>query len=166
MEANYFTIFWWFLPWIMHRCTCVPPSWTPFHLLPHPILLGCSRVPGLSALLHAWNLHWSSVLCMVMYMSQCWSLRSSPPRRLPQSPKVCPLRLRLLCCPACRTTVYGTLSSRLFSFYFQLQYFSSIVFVCLNVPHFQTRLSHAFLYCVWLWVPWEANTKINSKGGR
>ena len=32
MEANYFTILWWFLPYIdmnQHRCTCVPQSQTP-----------------------------------------------------------------------------------------------------------------------------------------
>ena len=41
-------------------------------LPPHPILLGCPRAPVLDALLHALNLHWSSVLHMVMYMFQCW----------------------------------------------------------------------------------------------
>ena len=39
------------------------------HLPPHPIPLGCSRAPVLSALLHAWNLHWSSILHMVIHMS-------------------------------------------------------------------------------------------------
>ena len=34
----------------------------PFtHLPPHPILLGCPKAPALSALLHALNLHWSSI---------------------------------------------------------------------------------------------------------
>ena len=38
MEANYFTILWWFchtLTWISHRCTGVSPTWTP-HTLPSP----------------------------------------------------------------------------------------------------------------------------------
>ena len=34
----------------------------PSYLLPHPIPLGCPRVPALEALLHALNLHWSPIL--------------------------------------------------------------------------------------------------------
>ena len=33
----------------------------PSHIPPHPIPPGCPRAPTLSALLHASNLHWSSV---------------------------------------------------------------------------------------------------------
>ena len=51
--------------WISHRCTCVPPSWAPHNLPPHPIPLGCSRTLSSSALLHALNLHWSSISHMV-----------------------------------------------------------------------------------------------------
>ena len=57
------------------------------HLPPHSVRLGCPRAPALSALLHVLNLHWSSVLHMVIYMFQCYSLKSSHPHRLPQSPK-------------------------------------------------------------------------------
>ena len=39
--------------------------------------------------LHASNLDWSSVSHMVIYMFQCYSLKSSHPRLLLQSPKVC-----------------------------------------------------------------------------
>ena len=48
---------------------CVP-SWTslPSPSLPNPIPLGCPRALALSALLHASNLHWSSILHMVTYM--------------------------------------------------------------------------------------------------
>ena len=63
--ANYFKILWGFLPYIdMNLATGarVSPSWTPFHLPPHPIHLGCSRAPALSALLRSSNLDWSSVL--------------------------------------------------------------------------------------------------------
>ena len=49
---------------------------TPSHLPPHPIPLGCPRAPALGALLHALNLHWSSILHMVIYMFQCYSLIS------------------------------------------------------------------------------------------
>ena len=41
-----------------------PPTFFPPHLIP----FGCPRAPALSALLHASNLHWSSVLHMVIYM--------------------------------------------------------------------------------------------------
>ena len=55
-----------------------PPE-PPSHLPPHPIPLGYPGAPALGALLHALNLHWSSVLHMVMYMFHCYSLKSSNP---------------------------------------------------------------------------------------
>ena len=67
-----------------------------------PVPLGCPRLPTLGALLHASNLPWSSILHMVMYMFQHYSLKLSHPHLLPLSPKVCFLYLCLLCCPACR----------------------------------------------------------------
>ena len=61
----------------------VPPDPEPLsHLPPYPIPLGCPRALALGALLHALNLHWPSVLHMVMYMFQCYSLKSSHPRRV------------------------------------------------------------------------------------
>ena len=66
------------LTWISHRCTYVPPFRSPQCLPPHPISLGCPRAPTLSVLLHASNLHWSSVLHVVIYMFQCYSLNSPP----------------------------------------------------------------------------------------
>ena len=42
------------------------------HLPPHPNPLGCLRAPALSTLIHASNLHWLSVLHMVIYMFQCY----------------------------------------------------------------------------------------------
>ena len=71
------------LTWISHRYTCVPNLETPSQLLPHPILLGCSSAPALSALFHASNLDWSFISQMVIYMFQCYSLKSSHPRLLP-----------------------------------------------------------------------------------
>ena len=72
----------------------------PTHLPPHSMPLGCPRALALCALLHASNLHWSSILHMVMYMFQCCSLKSSHPHLLPHSPKVCYLHLCLFCCLA------------------------------------------------------------------
>ena len=51
----------------------------PSHLPPHPIPLGCPRALALGALFHALNLHWSSILPMVIYMFRCYSLKSSHP---------------------------------------------------------------------------------------
>jgi len=70
------TILWWFLPHTdMNQprvYMCPPILNSPPYSLPtpsHP--LGCPRAPALSALLHASNLHWSSILHMVIYMFQC-----------------------------------------------------------------------------------------------
>ena len=72
----------------------VSPSPEPrAHLSPHCIPLGCSRALALSVLLHASNLHWPSILHMVIYMFQGYSLKSLHPRLLPYSPKVCSLQL-------------------------------------------------------------------------
>ena len=77
------------LIWISHGFTCVPHLEPLSHLLPHPIPLGHPSVPNMSTLFHASNLDWQSVSHMVIYMFQCYSLRSSHPRLLPQSPKDC-----------------------------------------------------------------------------
>ena len=57
-----------------------------------------SHPSGLSqcTLFHASNLGWWSISHMVIYMFQCYSLKSSHPCLLPQSPKVC--SLCLFCC--------------------------------------------------------------------
>ena len=73
-----------------------PHSYFPLH----PIPLGCLSVQGLSALFHASILDWSSISHMVIYTFQCYSLKSSHPQLLPQSPKVCSLYLCLFCCLA------------------------------------------------------------------
>ena len=87
---------------ISHRCTCAPHPELPSHLPPHPIPLGWLRAQALSVLPHALNLHWSSILHMVIYRFQCHSLVSSHPHLLPHSPIVCSLHLCLFCC-----LVYG-----------------------------------------------------------
>ena len=79
---------------------CVTPFWTPSHRPLHPIPLGCSSAPALSAQLHASNLDWWSISHMIIYMFQCYSLKSSYPCLLPQCPKVCSLYLCLFCCLA------------------------------------------------------------------
>ena len=56
-----------------------PHPESPSHFPPHLIPLSCPRAPALSALLHALNVHWLSVLHMVIYMFQCYSLKLSHP---------------------------------------------------------------------------------------
>ena len=108
LEAYHFTILWWFChtsTWIRHGCTYVPPCWTPSHLPPHPIPLGCPRALALGALLHTSNLRWPSILHMVTYTFQCYSLKSSHSCLLAHSPEVCSLHLCLFCCFAYRVVV-------------------------------------------------------------
>ena len=83
----------------------------PSYLLPHPIPLGCPRASALSALLHASNLHWSSILHMVIYMFQSYCVKSSHPCLLPHSPKVCSLHLCFFCYLAYRVVVTVFLNS-------------------------------------------------------
>ena len=84
---------------------------TPSYLPPHSIPLGCPRAPALNVLLHALNLHWSSILHMVIYMFQCYSLILPHPHLLPHSPKVCSLHLCLFCCLAYRVVIIIFLNS-------------------------------------------------------
>ena len=72
---------------ISHRCTCVPQPDPPSHLPPHPIPQGHPSALTLSTLLHASNLDWQSISYMIIYMFQCYSLKSSHPRLFPHSPK-------------------------------------------------------------------------------
>ena len=89
------------LPYIdmnLPRVYSCSPSWTPSHLSRHPIPLGNPSAPAPSILYHALNLDWQSVSHMIIYMFQCYSLKSSHHRLLPQSPKICSLHLCLFCC--------------------------------------------------------------------
>ena len=90
---------------ISHGCTCVPHPDPPSHLLPHPIPQGHPSAPGLSTLSHASNLDWRSISYMIIYMFQCYSLKSSHPHLLPWSPKLCSLHLCLFYCLTYRVIV-------------------------------------------------------------
>ena len=97
--------------WISRGCTCVPhpkpPSHLPSHLIPqvHP------SAPALSNLSHASNLDWWFISCMIIYMFQCYSLKSCDPGLLPQSSKLCFLYLCLLHCLAYRVIITIFLNS-------------------------------------------------------
>ena len=104
----------WFLPysdmnqpWV-YMC---PPSRT--HLPPpspsHPSV--SSQCTSPEHPVSCINLEWWTISHMVIYMFQCYSLKSSHPRLLPQSPRVCYLYLCLFCCIAYRAIVSIFLNS-------------------------------------------------------
>ena len=94
MEANYFTILYWFChmsTWICHGCTHVPHPESPSHLRPHTIPLGHPSAPAPSILYHTSNLDWRFISHMILYMFQCHSPKSSHP--LPPASPSHPSRL-------------------------------------------------------------------------
>ena len=93
------------------RVNTCSPSWTPSHLPPRTIPLGHPCAPAPSILYHASNLDWWFVSCMIVYLFQCHSPKSSHPRPLPQSPKDCSIYLCLFCCLAHRVIVTIFLNS-------------------------------------------------------
>ena len=103
------------LTWVSHGCTCVPHPEPPSHLPPHPIPQGRPSAPALSTLSHASNLDWRYISHMVISMFQCYSLKSSHPRLLPQSPKVCSLHLCHFCCLTYRIIVTIYLNSIIYA---------------------------------------------------
>ena len=115
------TILWWFchtFTWISHGCARVPHPDPPSHLPPQPIPQGHPSAPALSTLSHASNLDWRSISHMLIYMFQCYSVKSSHPRLLPQNPKDCSLHLYLFCCLA-----YRVIITIFLSFFFSLPSF-------------------------------------------
>ena len=103
MEANYFTILWWFLPYIhmnqpwVYMCSPSRPSLPP-PSPSHPSgssqctspkhSVSCIK-PGLVIYFTYDNIHVSILLSQII-----------PPHLLPQRPKVCSLYLCLFCCLA------------------------------------------------------------------
>ena len=92
-------------------CTCIPHAEPCSHLPPHTIPLGHPSAPAPSILYHALNLDWWFVSCMILYMFQCHSPKSSHPLPLPQSPKHCSIHLCLFCCLTFRVIVTIFLNS-------------------------------------------------------
>ena len=89
---------------------------------PIPSLRVIPVTSALSTLSHALNLDWWSISHMVIYMFQCYSLRSSQRHLLPQSPKVRSLQLCLFCCLAYRVILtiflsFFFLNQKIYPFY-------------------------------------------------
>ena len=134
MEANYFTVLYWFghaLTWIHDGCTRVPHPEPPSHLPLHPIPLGHPSAPAPSTLYHASNLDWPFTSHMIIYMFQCHYLKPSHLRLLPQSPKDCSIYLCLFCGLAYGVIITIFLNSIYMRYYtvlvfFFLAYFTSV----------------------------------------
>ena len=77
----------------------------PIPILPPPSLPLVIPVTSPEHLSHASNLGLWSVSPLIIYTFQCYSLRSSYPRLLPESPKVCSMHLCPFFCPAYRVIV-------------------------------------------------------------
>ena len=78
----YFTILYWFchtLTWIHHGCTCDPKHIPPSHHSPHNIPLGHPHAPAPSMLYPSSDIDWWFDSCMIVYMFQCHSPKSSHP---------------------------------------------------------------------------------------
>ena len=104
---------------------------TPSHLPPHPIPQGYPSAPALSTLSHASNLDCRSTSHMIIYMFQCYSLKSSHPRLLPQSPEVCSLHLSLFCCSVHRIVGTIYLDSILYVNIRYLSFFFGLTSLCI-----------------------------------
>ena len=95
------------LTWISHGFTCVPHPDPPSP--PHPS--GSSQCTSPEHLSHASNLGWWSVSPLIVYLFQCYSLRTSHSHLLPQSLKVCSVHLCLFFSFAYRVIVTIFLNS-------------------------------------------------------
>ena len=125
------------------------PSWTSSHFPPHPIPLGHPSAPALSTLSHSclMNLDWWSVSHMIICMFQCYSLRSSHPCLLLQSPKDCSIYLCLFCCLTYSVIITIFLNSIYMRQYTVLVFFFLAYFTLYN--RLQFHPSHQN-WCKWI----------------
>ena len=113
-------------------CVSTIPNPPLIYLPSHSIPLGCASAPALSALFHTLNVDWSSISHMVIYRFQCYSLKSSHPRLLPQSPTVCSLHLCLFFCLSYRVIITIFINSIYMSEYTVLVFFFLTYFALYN----------------------------------
>ena len=93
-----------------------------------------------STLSHASNLDWQSISHKIIYMFQCYSLKSSHPCLLPQSPKVCSLYLCLFCCFSYRIIITIFLNSIYMHSYMVLEFFF--------LTYFTLMLGSSFIHLI------------------
>ena len=96
------------LTWISHGFTCVPHPHLPLDPIDPFGSSQCTRPEHLS---HVSSLGWWSVSPLIVYLFQCYSLRSPHPRLLSQSPEVCSVHLCLFFCSAYRVIINIFLNS-------------------------------------------------------
>ena len=100
------------LTWISHGVTWIPhPDPPPLPSPSPPDSSGSSHCTRPKHLSHASNLGWWSVSPLIIYMFWCYSLETSHPRLLPQSPKVSSVHLCLFFCFAYRVIITIFLNS-------------------------------------------------------
>ena len=83
------------LTWISNGFTCIPHPDPPVPPPSPSDPSGSSQCTRPEHLSHASNLGWWYVSHLIVYLFQCCSLRTSHPRLLPQSLKVCSIYLCL-----------------------------------------------------------------------
>ena len=121
MEGDNFTIIWWVLPHIymnqpwVHMCSPIlnpPPASLP------TLYPGFSQSSGFEYPASCIKLALVMYFNMIIYMFQCYSLKSSHPRLLSKSPKACSL------------TSVSLLLSCIYSHHYSLSKFHIYVLIC------------------------------------
>ena len=151
MEDNYFTILWCF-PVYQHESFLnihvSPPFWTPPPPTP-PYPSRLSQSTSFVCPTSCIRLSLVIVLHMVIYMFQCYSIKSPHPL-LPLSPKVSSLLLCLLCCPVHKIIIF--LDSIHICWYtvfvFSLSDLTSLCVIGSRFNHFLRTDSNVLLFIV------------------
>ena len=101
------------------------------HVPPHPIPQGHPSAPALSILSRASNLDWRSISHMIIYMFQCYSVKSSHLCLLPESKSLFFTSVSL-CCLTYRVIVTIFLNSMYMCYYTVLVFFFLAYFTLYN----------------------------------
>ena len=135
MEANYFTIFWWFLPYIdmnQPRVYMCAPSQTPFPPSSPSDFSGLYQCTGFECPVSCFKAGLAIYFTYGNIHVSMLSLKSSHPHLLPQSPKVCSLHLCLFCSLTYRVIITIFLNSIYMCYYTVLVFFFPTYFTLYN----------------------------------